>query len=290
MIYKRFNDAKEFYRATFSILMKHEAQNTLPLGNVVLGNNGGEPDGWRNTRNWYMAAISDDSGGILLVAIMTPPFNITLYETDNIPNDDALNCLCENIFKENTTVPGVTSENGLADRFSKFYTAVAGMTYSVHKHMRIYTLDRINENVKIIGQVRQAEKKDLCFLPYWYSGFSADCDTGSISVNDAFANISRAMNHQSLFVLEKDGMPVSMASILREIITGRCVRGVYTPPYFRNNGYASSCVAQVSKLVLDKGYQYVSLFTDLANPTSNSIYQKIGYKPICDYNEVTFLS
>lgn len=79
-----------------------------------------------------------------------------------------------------------------------------------------------------------------------------------------------------------------MASALREIITGRCIGMVYTPPYFRKSGYASSCVAQVSKLVLDMGYKYASLFTNLANPISNSIYQKIGYKPICDYNELVF--
>lgn len=237
MKYKHFKDAKEFYNATYSVLLKHEAQNSLPLGNVVIGNNGGEPDGWRNTANWYMSTVSDDTGNILLVAIMTPPFNITLYETDNLPNDNALDCLCKNIFEEKVAVPGVTSENKLAERFAQAYTNLMGTTYNVHKNMRIYTLDKVYESVLLIGTVRKAEKKDLYFLPYWNVGFNTDCDLGNQNLEDALTNVSRAINHNSLFVLEDNGIPVSMASTLREIITGRCVGGVYTPPYFRNNGY-----------------------------------------------------
>ena len=63
---------------------------------------------------------------------------------------------------------------------------------------------------------------------------------------------------------------------------------MYTPPEYRRKGYASSCVAALSKTLLDKGYQYCFLFTDLANPTSNSIYQKIGYKPVCNVSNLKF--
>ncbi|MFZ7132177.1 MAG: GNAT family N-acetyltransferase [Eubacteriales bacterium] len=288
MIYKRFYDAKEFYNETFNILKKHEAQNSLPLGNVVIGNNGGESDGWRNTKNWYMSTVSDISGYVQLVSIMTPPFNITMYETDNLPNDEALNCLCDNIFKDNIEIPGIISEKKLAERFSKTYIKKMNMEYKVLRNMRIYILNKVN-NIPLIGSVRKAEKKDLYYLPYWNIGFNNDCNLGSQNFSDAVINIERAINHEMLYVLEDRGMPVSMASALREIINGRCIGMVYTPPYFRKSGYASSCVAQSSQRVLDMGYKYVSLFTDLSNPISNSIYQKIGYKPICDYNEVQFI-
>jgi len=57
---------------------------------------------------------------------------------------------------------------------------------------------------------------------------------------------------------------------------------VYTPPYYREKGYATSCVAQISQIALEKGFTKCVLYTDLANPISNSIYQKIGYVPVCD--------
>jgi hypothetical protein len=73
-----------------------------------------------------------------------------------------------------------------------------------------------------------------------------------------------------------------MAGYSRELPTAIGVAFVYTPPYFRGKGYATSCVAQLSRMALDKGYKKCVLYTDLLNPTSNSIYQRIGYKPVCD--------
>lgn len=289
MIYKRYYDTREFYNATYTILLKHEAQNSLPLGNVVLGNKGGTQEGWRNIKNWYMATVSDNICNIKLIAIMTPPFNITMYETDNIPDDEVLECFCDNVLKENVNIPGVTSESNLAYRFAKMYTEKMNLKYTVHKNLRIYTLTEVDKSVHIIGNLRKAERKDIFYLPYWNLRFYENCNLGTQSLIDTAKSIEFAINRGMLFVLEVDGMPVSMASALREIINGRCVSMVYTPPHLRNNGYASSCVAQLSQKVLDMGYEYVSLFTDLSNPTSNSIYQKIGYRPICDYDELQFI-
>lgn len=66
------------------------------------------------------------------------------------------------------------------------------------------------------------------------------------------------------------------------------VNAVYTPPHYRGKGYATSCVASLSQHLLNSGYKFCSLFTDLANPVSNSIYMKIGYRPVCDYDEYKF--
>ena len=68
-----------------------------------------------------------------------------------------------------------------------------------------------------------------------------------------------------------------------------CIRDrVYTPPELRGHGYASAVVAALSQRLLDAGHQYCALYTDLANPTSNSIYQKIGYTPVSDAVEYAF--
>ena len=73
-----------------------------------------------------------------------------------------------------------------------------------------------------------------------------------------------------------------MAGFTRELKTAIGVAFVYSPPYYLGKGYATSCVAQISQIALDKGFTKCVLYTDLLNPTSNSIYQKVGYKPICD--------
>ena len=63
---------------------------------------------------------------------------------------------------------------------------------------------------------------------------------------------------------------------------------VYTPPALRGRGYGSAVTAAVSAWARDAGADHVLLFTDLANPTSNSIYQKIGYRPVHDTCELEF--
>lgn len=63
---------------------------------------------------------------------------------------------------------------------------------------------------------------------------------------------------------------------------------VYTPREKRGKGYASACVAAMSQLLLNQGRKYCFLYTDLANPTSNHIYQAIGYEPVCDADMYRF--
>ena len=66
------------------------------------------------------------------------------------------------------------------------------------------------------------------------------------------------------------------------------IGGVYTPPDCRNRGYASACVAELSRRLLDEGRAFCCLYTDASNPTSNSIYQKIGYKLVADSSHYAF--
>jgi hypothetical protein len=75
---------------------------------------------------------------------------------------------------------------------------------------------------------------------------------------------------------------VSCANVARRTPHGVAVAFVYTPPAHRRQGYATSCVAELTQRQLETGAEFCCLYTDLANPTSNSIYAKIGYRPVCD--------
>ena len=83
-----------------------------------------------------------------------------------------------------------------------------------------------------------------------------------------------------------DGEPVSMCIRTRPIRNTASVSGVYTPDNHRRKGYAGACVAGLSQKLLDEGFAYITLFTDLANPTSNSVYMRLGYEPIADFDKV----
>jgi len=69
---------------------------------------------------------------------------------------------------------------------------------------------------------------------------------------------------------------------------GEAISYVYTPPQFRRRGYATAMVAHLSQVLLDEGKRFCTLYTDLSNPTSNRIYQEIGYKPVADVVDLLF--
>ncbi|MCK5225013.1 hypothetical protein KAR04_09575 [Candidatus Calescamantes bacterium] len=81
----------------------------------------------------------------------------------------------------------------------------------------------------------------------------------------------------------------SMAASARPTMNGVAVNFVYTPPEFRKNGYASSCVWALSKKLLRSDHSFCTLFTDLSNPTSNAIYKNIGYQQIDEFVMYKFL-
>jgi predicted GNAT family acetyltransferase len=281
MKFRLYTDVHEFYNDTFEVLMHHEAQNMILLGNIIIGHEGKDKTGWRDPVNWLMATVSD-ACGIHLTALMTPPYNITLYATGNIINPEAVNCLTDGLKGHN--IPGVMTEKNLAEYFAKEYTARTGLTYKTTMDQRIYELTAVNPDIKRIGTVRLLDEKDMCFFPYWYEAFNAANVYGSTEM--AIPQDGELYRHRILsknvYILEDNGIPVSMAEFTREMQTAVGVALVYTPPYYRGRGYASSCVAQISQIALDKGYTRCVLYTDLLNPTSNSIYQKIGYTAICD--------
>ena len=63
---------------------------------------------------------------------------------------------------------------------------------------------------------------------------------------------------------------------------------MYTPPELRGRGYATALVAQLSSQLLAEGRRFCFLYTDLANPTSNAIYERIGYVRVCESAEIAF--
>jgi predicted GNAT family acetyltransferase len=281
MKFKLYKDVHGFYNDTYDVLIRHEAQNLIPLGNIIIGHEGKDKTDWRDPVNWLMATVSD-ANDILLTAIMTPPHNITLYATDNLINPKAISCLIDGL--KDYEIPGVITEKKLAELFAEEYTARKGLTFKITMSQRIYELKAVNPNIKQFGVVRLLEEKDMYFFPYWAEAFSSAEIYGKTEMfipQDAKPYQYR-LSTKKFYVLEENGIPVSMAAFTREMQSVIGVAFVYTPPYFRGKGYASSCVAQISQLALDKGFSKCVLYTDLLNPTSNSIYQKIGYTAICD--------
>jgi hypothetical protein len=106
---------------------------------------------------------------------------------------------------------------------------------------------------------------------------------------DAERLVEGSLNRQSVYLWE-DGVPVSFACGSKSLPSAARIGPVYTPPEYRRKGYATACVAALSQQLLERGCHSCFLFTDLANPTSNYIYKTIGYRPVCDWHDYSFIS
>ena len=107
---------------------------------------------------------------------------------------------------------------------------------------------------------------------------------------DVEGMVDDKLSYGGLTLWEVDGSPVSMAGASRLEAGMFRAMAVYTPPELRGRGYAGAVTTAVSQAALDAGAADVVLFTDLANPTSNALYQRLGYRPIEDRTVVEFTS
>jgi predicted GNAT family acetyltransferase len=113
-------------------------------------------------------------------------------------------------------------------------------------------------------------------------GHPRDDDAG-----DAFVDTANRVGDR--FVLwTVDGTPVSMAMLRAPAAGVSRIGTVFTPAGERGHGYGSAVTAAASELAHRSGTADVVLFADLANPTSNKIYQRIGFEPVVDSIRIDF--
>jgi predicted GNAT family acetyltransferase len=134
--------------------------------------------------------------------------------------------------------------------------------------------------------MRLAREDEVDLITEWALAFQEEA-LGPGDPEQTRETVVHRINEQEIYVWD-DEQPASMAAKARPIVNGISVNLVYTPPEFRRRGYATACVAALSQLLLDSGWKFCVLFADLSNPTSNHIYQTIGYTSVCDFNEYIF--
>jgi predicted GNAT family acetyltransferase len=129
------------------------------------------------------------------------------------------------------------------------------------------------------GTARVATTADRGLLEAWLSAFFRQAADPAESVR---AMVTDRLGYGGLTLWEVDGAAVALAGVLRPAAGVIRVAPVYTPPACRRRGYARAVTVAVSQAAIDAGANDVVLFTDLANPASNALYQRLGYQPLED--------
>lgn len=243
--------------------------------------------GARTYESYFWWILLDDLGAVVGAAIRTAPHGMILS-----PMAPALTqVLATAVIKADVELPGVAGSTSVVNAFVDAYTAICGRddTNLIRKVGRelLYALGQL-VIPDVQGEMEVASQVDYETLSAWYIDFGSEA--GLLMPNPA-ASIADGFARNSWRFWKVNNQVVSMAghAALVEVPGGTVGRigPVFTPKNQRRKGYAAALTAHLARELMEQGAQ-VMLYTDALNPTSNSVYQRIGFELIDENTRYEF--
>jgi uncharacterized protein len=273
----RLADAEAFLAGCQAFLLEREAEHNVMLG--VAGHLRHAPDAYGTTP--YFGVV-EHGGRTVGAAVRTPPFPALLSESggERVP---AL--LADDLHLVFEDLPGVVGSKQAAAAFARRWSELTGAERKVTVAERLFRTDAVVPPAGVSGRLRPYAHGDRELLIDWLTAFEAEALPEGAPTGDAAAALRRRLDEPGGgFVLWDDGEPVAFAGFGGRTPNGARIGPVYTPPSRRRCGYASALVAELTRRLLADGRRFCVLYTDLSNPTSNGIYQRVGYEPVADFD------
>jgi uncharacterized protein len=270
---RRFDQVDDFLEVAGPYLIQREAEHNLIFGITATLREAPE----QYTGPPYLATVSDRDR-VVAVALQTPPFRLGISEVDD---PAAIPLIAADVLDRDLS--GVQGPVEVVRAFVEERRALGGPPAHLDATERIYRLTEVIPPRPVSGFARPPVAADRDVIADWVWAFQVEA-LGEDDRESAETSADRWMagRVRRLTVWEDDGAIVSLVGVTGPTPNGIRVGPVYTPPESRGRGYASALTASVSQAQLDAGRTFVFLFTDLVNPTSNHIYQAIGYEPVSD--------
>lgn len=275
----RFASVDAFLRVAGPFLRAREAEHCLILG--ISANLRPRPPDPADEPP-YLATVRDGRR-VVLVGFQTPPWQMVISEVDDPRALEII--VADRMGAPLSAVVGPAEHVGA---FARLWSEATGVEHHLGLRERIFRVGRIVPPRPAMGALRVAGPGDRDLLADWLVAF-ADEALGE-DVPAVVSQVERwlAAPDGRTMCLWDEGAAVSMCGITGPTPTGIRIGPVYTPPPLRGRGYASNLVAAASQRELDSGRRACFLFTDLANATSNHIYESIGYEPVRDVDQYRF--
>jgi predicted GNAT family acetyltransferase len=231
----------------------------------------------------HLAAVINRDEEVVACTIQTPPWQLVLSEVDD---SRAVQLLVEDRLDD--PPPGVLGPTDAAAAYARLMADRTGRAARLATGERIFRLENLVPPRRANGAMRPARPSDRALLVQWLTEF-IDEALGDAHHDDIEALADRyATGEGRVMQLWLDnGLPVSMCGVGSPTPHGIRIGPVYTPSDLRNRGYASNLVARACANELNAGRRYCFLFTDRSNPTSNHIYQEIGFEAVTDVDRWT---
>jgi len=281
-----YEEVDDFFIIAYPFLLAREAENNLLL-KILISLKEKIHDIGKERPLLFSLTDNDD---VKLIALRTPPHDIIISYIDDL---NSIEVLVKELLKRNEKLPGVLSFMEAADKFAELWCENNSLKPTLLRKERIYKLEKVSKDPIGNKKFYVASKIHQTIVLKWVEEMLKEALTDA--TEDDIERTTNQLreefeeNKSKMFLLFDNNEPVSMVRKAGKTPNGNFVNLVYTPPSLRRKGYATECVAKLSKQLLEEGNKYCFLFTDLSNPTSNSIYQKIGYRTVIDENHYKFL-
>jgi uncharacterized protein len=277
------DDATAFLAEAQPLLLADEARHNLILG--IAGNI--RAGLYEDFRLWLVR----DGSEVVSAALRTPPYNLILARP---VSPEALAALAEAVAAEE--LPGVVGAEPEVHEFAELWTRRTGVPARTNMRQGVYALQQVEPPPTVAGSARVGTEDDRELALRWWIAFAEEAlHEGGPGRERAEEMIDYRLSSQSSGILlwEDRGQPVSIAGWGGATPNGIRIGPVYTPPELRGHGYATALTAELSQRLLDGrlfegGRRFCFLYTDLANPTSNAIYERIGYRRVAESAEIVF--
>ena len=275
-------DAESFLRDTRVHLEADEVANGLMLGicERIL------QDHEYSKETPCLKTVADDEG-LATAAVMTPPHKLIVYHHHGDMHEGA-GALIETLLSEGWAVPGVMGPSEVSQKFAERWTEITEQRHELEDQLRLLELREVRRPVPDQGGLRQATEADTDLAAQWRYEFHREIFGETDQEEMREATVGRIESGD--VYLWEDGRPVSMAMKTRPTKRGITVGLVYTPPELRSRGYATACVGELSRKLLQEDWEFCTLFVDVTNLPALRAYEKVGYTPVCDYGTYTFLT
>jgi len=281
----RIDDAGAFLAEAEPFLLADEARH-----NLILGIAGNVRDGAYDEFGLWLVR---DGGQTVGAALQTPPGNLVLARPHS---PEVLAALVEAVTNEG--LPGVVGSVPEVEEFAELWSRHTGDTAHTHMRQGIYALEQVEPPSAVSGSARVATVDERELVLRWLIAFLEEAGSAaerSVARDRAEAALDHRLSSSSAgnLLWEDENEPVSLAGWTGPTPHGIRIGPVYTPPELRGRGYATALTAELSQRLLDGrlfdgGRRFCFLYTDLANPTSNAIYERIGYRRVCESAAILF--
>ncbi|HDR4906595.1 TPA: GNAT family N-acetyltransferase [Bacillus cereus] len=249
-------------------LEKNEQENNLILGVLQM------------VQQPTFMGIAKQGEEIAVVFLQTEEKKQIIVATSEMV-EEAIVELAKKLVEVYPNVPGLIGNKKIVQRLAEEIAVLENKKTTVAMEQGIYELKQVKKKWNGDGVFREVNSDELTLIEQWIYQFCEDVNLPTTK-EEAEQTARTLLTNHRLFGLEVDGKLVSVAAKTRPTKNNITVNFVYTPTEARKKGYASNCVAALSQRMLDEGYKTTTLYTDLANPTSNKIYQEIGYEQIAE--------